>query len=1057
MKYLLRGFFLTTAVVIGYFLIAISVWTFVAHAAPTSRLERTLIPELNSAYYLGTTSPSVIAWKGIIADQICLTADTCRTTWPTGASFPFTVTGYGVSTTTIVGFLNGLLSNASTTLSGVFRLPSLATNGVLTIFNGLVGSTASSSLNLPNGALQNSSITINSTAISLGGSGTVTAASSTLLGDNNRFTGTNSFANTITGSITGNAGTATKLQTARNINSVLFDGSSDITITAASSTLLGDNNRFTGTNSFANTITGSISGNAGTASTLATGRTIAITGDISYTSPIFDGSTNVTAAGTLATVNGNVGTFTNPTITANAKGLITAISNGSSGSGTVGTSSLETSGRVPFWTTTSGYPAQLSGGSANFAWDNSNNILSSLHYLATGSSTFQNFTAINSTTTNATTTGTIVSNIASTSIQYFGFGSCLGGNALQVGTDGKVTCGSISGSGAPAGTGSELQYRFDASTFGAVGTSAYNAGQNFLGLGTTTPRALLNLASSTDFQLMISDGSNSSVPFFIRAIGNTFTIGTTSATVAGPAASSTKPFMVFNSTTGQMAIGTTTFLGDINIDMPRLSFQLNGGINFVTRDANTSDAGGIVFDGYKQVTGQNTSAANVSILWTTRKLVGGNAYQINTRTGGGGSLAAMVFENNNGLIGIGTSSPAVGLDVSNSLTALSQARPQFFITDGFSTSATHRFFRNVGGYLYEGTAAASNYATTTLITTDPNGRFGVGSSSPFAFLSVDATTLNSITQPLFTISTSTSNVFGQIFNVMGTTSEPVLTSANTANSGFWSGARVAIGSLFQYGFGGILDQLFVNGRINTGDTRFVECNNVLVGGQTQDTPCGTWGFRFDLSGSINQMLASSVGTSIQITSSNSTIVAANAGAGFFYPSMLSNAFNAQNNVPVMEAVTRISPVNATSTKYDIGFTGVNPQGSTFEANQVTGCWFTASSTATVGDWYAAVGNGTSATYTDTGVASSSSITSVGNFYRMRIEMGADPAGGSSSQCKFYIQSKTGNLVKVLDTVTGPPSSSSFIATANMSNTAAGLIKTMEINDLKFWYRQPTEN
>lgn len=64
---------------------------------------------------------------------------------------------------------------------------------------------ASSSLNLPNTALQNSSITVNSTAISLGSSGTITAASSTLLND------FNTFAHLITGSISGNAGTASAL------------------------------------------------------------------------------------------------------------------------------------------------------------------------------------------------------------------------------------------------------------------------------------------------------------------------------------------------------------------------------------------------------------------------------------------------------------------------------------------------------------------------------------------------------------------------------------------------------------------------------------------------------------------------------------------------------------------------------------------------------------------------------------------------------------------------------------------------------------------------------
>lgn len=69
----------------------------------------------------------------------------------------------------------------------------------------------------------------------------------------------------------------------------------------------------------------------GSAATLTTGRTIAITGDLAYTSPSFNGSGNVTAVGTLATVNANVGSFGNATqvasFTVNAKGLITAASN----------------------------------------------------------------------------------------------------------------------------------------------------------------------------------------------------------------------------------------------------------------------------------------------------------------------------------------------------------------------------------------------------------------------------------------------------------------------------------------------------------------------------------------------------------------------------------------------------------------------------------------------------------------------------------------------------------------------------------------------------------
>jgi len=83
----------------------------------------------------------------------------------------------------------------------------------------------------------------------------------------------------------------------------------------------------------------------GSADTLTTGRTLAITGDLAYTSPSFNGSTNVTAAGTLATVNANVGSFTNASVTVNAKGLVTAASSGTAPVTSVtGTSPIVSSG-----------------------------------------------------------------------------------------------------------------------------------------------------------------------------------------------------------------------------------------------------------------------------------------------------------------------------------------------------------------------------------------------------------------------------------------------------------------------------------------------------------------------------------------------------------------------------------------------------------------------------------------------------------------------------------------------------------------------------------------
>ena len=101
-------------------------------------------------------------------------------------------------------------------------------------------------------------------------------------------------------STTGNAGTATKLLTARTINGVSFDGTANISVNAANDASLvhkTGNETIGGTKSFSSAIKGSLSGNASTADKLHTARTI---GGVS-----FDGGSNINLPGVNTQGNQN--------------------------------------------------------------------------------------------------------------------------------------------------------------------------------------------------------------------------------------------------------------------------------------------------------------------------------------------------------------------------------------------------------------------------------------------------------------------------------------------------------------------------------------------------------------------------------------------------------------------------------------------------------------------------------------------------------------------------------------------------------------------------------
>lgn len=151
-----------------------------------------------------------------------------------------------------------------------------------TFTNKTISGSANTLTNIGNSSLTNSSVTVGTTAISLGNSATTIAGLSSVT------------STSFTGALTGNASTATKLAATKNINGVAFDGSADITVKATATNAL----------------------------TIGTG--------LSGTS--YDGSSAVTVAidSTVATLTGTQTltnkTLTSPTLTTPALGVATATS-----------------------------------------------------------------------------------------------------------------------------------------------------------------------------------------------------------------------------------------------------------------------------------------------------------------------------------------------------------------------------------------------------------------------------------------------------------------------------------------------------------------------------------------------------------------------------------------------------------------------------------------------------------------------------------------------------------------------------------------------------------
>jgi hypothetical protein len=362
-------------------------------------------------------------------------------------------------------------------------------------------------------------------------------------------------------------------------------------------------------------------------------------------------------------------------------------------------------------------------------------------------------------------------------------------------------------------------------------------------------------------------------------------------------------------------------------------------------------------------------------------------------------------------------------------------------------------------FLNGGTSTSTN----EFMTVGANGRVGLSSTTPWGIFSIASSTYNSATngnEPLFAVATS-SDPFGWLMGAWAT-STTLASFQNPQQRILDSGVRVAIGTTQTYDYPGLLDQLTVNGRINTGDWHYVSCDGNTVVSLSSDTPnaCGQFGFQVDAAGQISNDYDPGSGindvcmTNRAATCATNSSGGANNGSGLFFPDDSQLFLESATATPVMEATARIGTTrNSTSTSYYIGFSNLNPQGSTFEVEPTAGCYFVASTTIATGNWQAMARTSASAeTFVDTGFASSTKVNSLiaGDWYRFRVE--ADNNG-----CTFYMASSTQKMEKVATITTNVPKTVDLEAGVFQGNVVGTLTTYISVNSIKLWFRQPALN